>query len=165
MNKQPTAYLAAIEYHLPAATLTNQDLEHLYPGWPADKILDKTGIRLRHVASPAECSSDLGFEAARKLLERQLVPTTDIDLLLFCTQTPDYCLPTSACILQHRLGLPTSCAAFDFNLGCSGFVYGLSIANAYIRSGLARNVLLITGETYTKLIHPLDKAVRTIFGE
>jgi 3-oxoacyl-[acyl-carrier-protein] synthase III len=159
------AKIAFIEYYLPQQILTNEELEQLFVGWSAEKIYSKTGILVRHIAAQNECSSDLGTESAHKLITQNDVNPKDIDVLIFCTQTPDYCLPTTACIIQDRLGLPKSCASFDINLGCSGFVYGLSMANAYINSGMARNVLLITAETYSKVINPLDKSVRTIFGD
>jgi len=160
-----SAKISSIEYYLPEQILTNEELQALYPGWSSEKIYSKTGISTRHIASQDECASDLGFKATCKLFDGSDIKPKDIDVLIFCTQTPDYCLPTSACILQDRLGLPNSCASFDINLGCSGFVYGLSIANAYIRSEMAKNVLLITADTYSKVIHPLDKSVRTIFGD
>jgi 3-oxoacyl-[acyl-carrier-protein] synthase-3 len=89
----------------------------------------------------------------------------EIDCLLLCTQSPDYFLPTTAAVLQDRLQLPTRCAALDFNLGCSGYVYGLYLSKALIASGLARNVLLITAETYSKYVHPRDRTCRVIFGD
>src|SRR5262245_66284218 len=88
-----------------------------------------------------------------------------IDFILLCTQTPDYPLPTTACLLQSRLGLRTNVGALDFNLGCSGYVYGLSLADGLIRSGAAQRVLLVTAETYSKYIHPADRSLRTIFGD
>ncbi|HGE72009.1 TPA: ketoacyl-ACP synthase III [Candidatus Poribacteria bacterium] len=160
-----SAKISYIEYYLPEQILTNEELQTLYPRWSSEKIYSKTGISTRHIASQDECASDLGYRAAYKLFNQSNIKPEDIDVLIFCTQTPDYCLPTSACILQDRLGLPNSCASFDINLGCSGFVYGLSIAKAYICSEMARNVLLITADTYSKVIHPLDKSVRTIFGD
>lgn len=164
MNSR-TANIAFLEYYLPEQILTNEELQELFEDWSAEKIYLKTGVYTRHIASQTECSSDLGVESARRLLEQNGVRPADIDILIFCTQTPDYCIPTTACIIQDRLGLDKSCAAFDMNLGCSGFVYGLSIASAYIRSRMADNVLLITAETYSKVIHPKDKSVRTIFGD
>jgi 3-oxoacyl-[acyl-carrier-protein] synthase-3 len=89
----------------------------------------------------------------------------DVDFILFCTQSPDHFLPTSACVMQERLGIPTSTGALDFNLGCSGFVYGLGLAKALVETGQATNVLLVTAETYSKFIHPKDKSVRTLFGD
>jgi len=88
-----------------------------------------------------------------------------MDFLLFCTQSPEYYLPTGACILQDKLELGTDIGAFDYNLGCSGFVYGLGLAKSLINSNIAKNILLITSETYTKHIHPKDKGNKTIFGD
>jgi 3-oxoacyl-[acyl-carrier-protein] synthase-3 len=130
-----------------------------------DLIYRKTGIRVRHVASANETVSDLGVAAAERLFNEQGIDRSSIDFLLFCTQSPDYPLPTTACLVQDRLGLRTSIGALDFNLGCSGFVFGLSLADALIRSGAARRVLLITSETYTKYIHPTDRSLRTIFSD
>ncbi len=160
-----TAKIVSIEYCLPKQVLTNDALATLYPDWSAEKIYLKTGISKRHIASQDECSSDLGVKAAQNLLGKVGVKPEDIDVLIFCTQTPDYCIPTTACIVQYRLGLPTSCAAFDINLGCSGFVYGLWIASAFILSGMADNALLITADTDTRLVHPLDKSLRIILGD
>ena len=148
--------------YLPKRVVSNNDLALLFPDWPADQIFSKTGIRERRVAEPEQCASDLAFEAARALL---LESGNCIDWLLLCTQTPDYLLPTTACILQQRLGLPTSCAAIDFNLGCSGYVYGLALAQSLISGGGAERVLLLTADTYSKLLHPEDKTTRTIFGD
>jgi 3-oxoacyl-[acyl-carrier-protein] synthase-3 len=133
--------------------------------WPADKILDKTGIQTRHIAAPNETAVDLAEAAAKALFAQGAARAGDLDYLLFCTQTPDHILPTSACILQQRLGLRTDIGALDFNLGCSGFVYGLSLAQALIASGQARRVLLLTADTYSKLIHPMDRGVRSLFGD
>ena len=159
------AAIKAIEYYLPEGVLSSRALAEEYPGWTVDKIEEKTGIRNRHVAGVDECASDLGFQAARKLLDKEPVRLAEVDYLLFCTQSPDYFLPTTACILQDRLGLPTSVGALDFNLGCSGYVYGLSLAKGLIESGQAKTVLLITAETYSKFIHPGDRSVRTLFGD
>ena len=107
----------------------------------------------------------LGVAAAEKLFAEYNIDRDSIDFLLFCTQSPDYVLPTTACLIQDRLGLRTSVGALDFNLGCSGFVYGLSLADALIRAGTVRRVLLITAETYSKYIDPTDRSLRTIFGD
>ncbi len=159
------AAIRAIEFSLPEQVLDNQQLAALYEGWSPDKIVEKTGIEQRHVAAPDECASDLAYKAARRLFDSGACKPSEIDYLLFCTQSPDYFLPTTACLLQQRLGLPVHCGALDFNLGCSGFVYGLSLAKGIIESGQARNVLLLTAETYSKFIHPGDKSVRTLFGD
>lgn len=157
------AKIAAIEYYLPQTVLSNEELYGEFPDWPPDKIEQKLGIRKRHIAGNAETSLDLARHAARKLID--IHGTEGIDYLLLCTQSPDYWLPTSACLLQDQLNLSPETAALDFNLGCSGFVYGLSLAKGLINSNQARKVLLITAETYSKFIHPKDKANRTIFGD
>ncbi|MCR5752134.1 MAG: ketoacyl-ACP synthase III [Kiritimatiellae bacterium] len=154
-----------IAYSLPEKILTNAELSTLYPGWSEEKILSKTGIASRHVSAEDETATDLAECAAKKLLEEGGVDPKAIDFVLLCTQSPDYKLPSSACVLQHKLGIPTSAGALDYDLGCSGYVYGLSLAKGLVSGGMARNVLLLTAETYTKYIHPMDKSVRTIFGD
>jgi 3-oxoacyl-[acyl-carrier-protein] synthase-3 len=157
--------LGPIATYLPERIETNDDLRRENPEWDMDLIEGKTGILQRHVAAPNECSSDLAVRAAENLFSEYDVDRASIDYLLFCTQTPDYSLPTTACLMQQRLGLRTDIGALDFNLGCSGFVYGLSLADGLIRTGCSKRVLLITAETYTKLIHPSDRSLRTIFGD
>lgn len=159
------AAVGPIAVHLPERIETNQDLKVDNPKWDVELIASKTGIYQRHIAAPNECSSDLGVKAAEKLFSTYDVDPKSIDFLLFCTQTPDYPLPTTACLVQDRLGLSTSCGALDFNLGCSGYVYGLSLCDGLIRSGAAKRILFITAETYTKLIDRKDRSLRTIFGD
>jgi len=159
------ASVGPIAVHLPETVEDNDRLGAEFPNWNMDLIYAKTGVAARHVAAPEECASDLGVAAAEKLFEEHDVDRRSIDFLLFCTQTPDYPLPTTACLIQDRLGLPTSIGALDFNLGCSGFVYGLSLADGLIHSGAARRVLLVTAETYSKYIDPIDRSLRTIFGD
>jgi 3-oxoacyl-[acyl-carrier-protein] synthase-3 len=159
------AAIRAIEYHLPEKVLTNQHLAEAFPDWTVDKIASKIGIAERRLAAPDECSSDLAVAAAQKLFASGACRPEEIDYLLLCTQSPDYLLPTTACILQDRLGLPTTAGALDFNLGCSGFVYGLSLAKGLIETGQAGNVLLLTAETYSKFLHPEDRSVRPLFGD
>ena len=159
------AAIAAIEYHLPENALYTADLASQFPEWSAAKIDAKTGIACRRIAAAGECSSDLAVEACKKLFDSGACQPSEIDYVLLCTQSPDYLLPTTACLLQHRLGIPTSAGALDFNLGCSGYVYGLGLVEGLISTGQASNVLLITAETYSKFIHPRDKSVRTIFGD
>lgn len=154
-----------IAFELPEKVLTNAELAALYPGWSVEKILGKTGIASRHVTSESETATDLAERAARKLFSERGIDPKSLDFVLLCTQSPDFKLPSSACILQHRLGIPTSAGALDFDLGCSGFIYGLSLAKGLIFGGMAKRVLLLTAETYTKYINPMDKSVRTIFGD
>ncbi len=159
------AGIGPIAVHLPERIETNADLQTQNPSWNMELIGAKTGIHQRHIAAPDECSSDLGVLAAEKLFQEHNIDPQSIDFVLFCTQTPDYALPTTACLIQERLGLRTDVGALDFNLGCSGYVYGLSIADGIIRSGTAGRILFIAAETYTKLIHPTDRSLRTIFGD
>ena len=159
------AAIRAIEYYLPEKAVTTEQLSAEFPEWSVQKIDEKTGIQVRHIAREDECSSDLGVAAARKLFESGACAPQDIDYVLFCTQSPDYFLPTTACLIQDRLGIPVSAGALDFNLGCSGFVYGLGLAKGLVESEQATRLLLITAETYSKFIHPRDRSVRTIFGD
>lgn len=159
------AYLNGISYYLPEAVLDNAELSRLHPEWSVDKISEKTGIRQRHISAPDEFSSDMALSALELFFSEHRIGKQDIDFLLFCTQSPDYLLPTTACMLQDKIGLPKTCGALDFNLGCSGYIYGLGLAKGLIETGQAKNVLLVTSETYTKLIHDRDKSNKTIFGD
>ncbi len=159
------AAIRGIATHLPETRLSNERLASELGTWSAEEILEKTGIAERRIAAPGETASDLGVAAARKLFDGGACSPRDVDYLLFCTQSPDYFLPTTACLMQERLGMRTDIGAIDFNQGCSGFVYGLSLAKALIETGQARNVLLITAETYSKYINPRDRSVRTLFGD
>lgn len=152
-----------VEYYLPEKILTNSELSAEFPEWEADKILEKVGIRNRHIVAENDTALDLGFRAAEKVLMN--FNRESVDFVIFCTQSPDYYLPTTACILQDMLGLRRNIGAFDFNLGCSGYIYGLAIAKSLINSRLASNVLLITSETYSRHIHSSDKSNRSIFGD
>jgi len=99
------------------------------------------------------------------LFEEYRILANDIDFIMLCTQSPDYFLPTTACVLQDKLGVPTTAGALDYNLGCSGYIYGLALAKGLIHAGIAKNILLLTAETYNKHIHPTDKGNKSIFGD
>lgn len=160
------AFIKAISYYLPEKSLTNEELVKDFPEWSVDKIANKVGVNTRHVATENETASDLAVKAAEKLFEENPgISKDDVDYVLFCTQSPDFHLPTSACIIQNRLGLRTDIGALDFNLGCSGYIYGLSLAKGLVAANIAKNVLLLTGETYSKYLHHRDKGNRTIFGD
>lgn len=161
----PYAQLGPIAVHLPERVESNESLQREFPSWDLGLIEAKTGIRQRHIADKDETSADLAVAASQKLFEEQGVDASSIDFLLFCTQTPDYPLPTTSCLIQDRLGLPTHCGALDFNLGCSGYVYGLAVADGLIQSGVAKRILFLTAETYTKYIDADDRSLRTIFGD
>ncbi len=159
------AYIKAISYYLPEIIQTNEDLVKEFPEWSAEKVAKKLGISQRHLSSETETSGDLAYKAAKKLISDNNIDPVSIDFIMLCTQSPDYFLPTTACILQNKLGVSKDSGALDFNLGCSGYIYGLSLAKGLIASGTAKNILLITAETYSKFIHPKDKINRTIFGD
>ena len=158
------AYIQDIAYYLPTTVLTNEQIAERFPEWSAEKVAGKVGITERHIAADNETATDMAQKAAEQLFT-QGVDKSQIDFVLLCTQSPDYFLPSSACILQDRLGLSKDCGAFDFNLGCSGYEYGLAVAKGLIVAGIAKNILLLTAETYTKYIHPQDKGNMTIFGD
>lgn len=158
------AYIKDIAYYLPKKVLTNDQIAEMFPEWSAEKVANKVGITERHISAPDETATDMAYKAAETLFA-QGVDRSTIDFVLLCTQSGDYFLPSSACLLQDRLGLSTHCGALDFNLGCSGYEYGLAMAKGLIAADVAHNVLLLTAETYTKYIHPQDKGNRTIFGD
>lgn len=158
-------FIKAISYYLPDKIVTNEDLVKEFPEWTVEKVAAKVGVNERHVVAENETASDMATRAAEKLFTEHRIDRSTIDFILLCTQSPDYFLPTSACLIQNRLGLSTSCGALDFNLGCSGFVYGLSLAKGLLAGGIAKNVLLLTAETYSRHIHQADKGNRTIFGD
>ena len=159
------AYIKAISYYLPEKVVTNEELVKEFPEWSVDKVAQKVGVDSRHLAAEDETAGDMAEKAARKLFDEYQINPKSIDFLMLCTQSPDYFLPSTACVLQNRLGIPTSAGAFDYNLGCSGCVYGIAMAKGLIAAGIAKNVLLLTSETYNKYLHPLDKSNRSIFGD
>jgi 3-oxoacyl-[acyl-carrier-protein] synthase III len=160
-----SAAITAISYHFPSLRLSNDDIVERFPGRSADEIKYKTGISERRIAAVDECASDLAVAAVNKLFEQGSCSPAQIDFLLYCTQSPDYFLPTTACILQDRLGLSTSAGALDINLGCSGFVYGLAIAKGLVETGGVRHLLLVTADTYSKFLDHSDRSVTAIFGD
>ncbi|MCS3455402.1 3-oxoacyl-[acyl-carrier-protein] synthase-3 [Aeromonas sp. BIGb0405] len=159
------AFISCVASYLPENVLTNEQLAMEYPEWSVEKIYEKTGIRSRHIASANETCSSMAVNSAKNLFDKNNVLPEQIDYILLCTQSPDYLLPTTACIVQHELDIPTTAGALDFNLGCSGYVYGLSLAKALIESKQAKKVLLLTSELYSRYINHNDKSVRTLFGD
>ena len=154
------AYIKGISYYLPEKVMTNVELVREFPEWSVDKVAKKVGVYSRHLAAENETAGDMAEKAARKLFEEYGISPNDIDFVLLCTQSSDYFLPSTACILQDRLGIPTSAGALDYNLGCSGCIYGLAMAKGLVAGGIAKNVLLLTAETYNKYLHPSDKSNR-----
>ncbi len=159
------AFIKALAYNLPEKILDNEQIVAEFPEWTVEKINNKIGIKQRHITVEGETASDLAVGAAEKLFSINNINRAEIDYLIFITQSPDYHLPTTACLIQKRLGLSKSITSIDVNLGCSGFVTGLSLAKAVVISGQAKNVLLLTAETYSKYMHKRDKSNRTIFGD
>lgn len=159
------AYIKALAYYLPETIVSNEQLVLEFPEWTVEKIAVKVGVNKRHIAGN-ETISSMAIKAAKALFkENPDINCANVDFILVCTQSPDYFLPPTACIVQNALDIPKTCGAFDFNLGCSGYEYGLATAKGYISAGIATNVLLITAEAYNKHIHPRDKGNRTIFGD
>lgn len=143
-----SAYITKLSRYLPSKVVENQ----------MNRLTKKTGILQRHIAAENETAADLAVQAVSRLnLSKE--EKVGVDFLIFCSQSPDYILPPTACLLQDRLGLSTNCGAFDYNLGCSGYIYGLSMAKGFVESGQAKRVLLITAETYSKYTHPQDNTV------
>ncbi|MDO4880862.1 MAG: ketoacyl-ACP synthase III [Capnocytophaga sp.] len=159
------SYIKAISTYVPKKIVTNDEISERFPEWNSEKIFNKIGIAQRFVSADDEFASDLAARAIENLLSEHSIDKTSIDFLLVCTQSPDYQLPSTACLVQEKVGLPISCAALDINQGCSGYIYGLSVADGLIACGNFKNVLLVTVDTYTKYLHPKDKGNITIFGD
>ncbi len=159
-----SAFIKAISYYVPETIVSNADIVNDFPDWSEQKISVKIGINKRYLSNDLT-AGDMAERAANKLFEEYSIDRSSIDALILCTQSPDYFLPTTACILQDKLKLSTNVAAFDFNQGCSGFIYGLAIAKSFVISGIAKNILLLTSESYNKYIHPKDRGNRTLFSD
>jgi len=150
---------------VPRRIIYNYEYTEYFPAEEVKQVVDKTGIFQRRFADPGTCSSDLCFAAAEKLIEDNKIQRNEIDLLVFVSQTPDYRMPATSVLLQNRLGLERSTIAFDLNMGCSGFIYGLSIVYSLMeRSGL-RKALLLDGETRSRIYSPKDRKTAFLFGD
>lgn len=156
--------IKAVSYYLPEKVLDNAELVKEFGNWTEQKILSKTGIVERHVVTD-EITSELSAKAGENLFREHGIDRSEIDFLIICTECPDHFLPATACIVQNMLGLRKDIGAYDMNLGCSGFIYGLANAKGLISAGIAKKVLLITADTITRTIHPMDKSTRTLFGD
>lgn len=149
--------------YLPERILTNADLEKIVE--TSDEwIRDRTGIAQRHIAAEGQTTCDLAEQAARRALDAAGIEPADIDLLLVGTTTPDLVFPSTACLLQYRLGM-AECGAFDINAACSGFIYAMSVADQYIRAGNARNVLVVGAETLSRMVDWTDRSTCVLFGD
>jgi len=159
------SFIKSVSAYVPSVKITNQDIAERFPEWDSDKIFDKIGIKERHIAEPEEFVSDMAVKVIQKLAEEHGTDLSEIDYLILCTQSPDYQLPTTACVVQNRVGLKRTCGAIDINQGCSGYIYGLSLASSLVASGNFKNVLLVTADMYSKVIHPEDKGNISLFGD
>lgn len=159
------AYIKDISYYLPETIVDNAQLANDFPEWTEAKIEKKLGIKTRHITRDDETAADLAVNAAETLFSEHKTNRSEVDYCIFCSESPDYILPTTACLIQNRLGLSKKIGVLDINLGCSGFIASLSVAKGLIFAGIAKNILLLTAETYSKYMHPRDKGNRTIFGD
>jgi 3-oxoacyl-[acyl-carrier-protein] synthase III len=157
--------IEAIAYALPERVLTNEELARENPTWDMARLLDRTGVESRRIAADGETALDLGYRACLALEKRGRLLRGEIDTIIFCTETPDHPIPPNSCILHERLGLSPNVMAFDITLACSGFVYSLGIARGLVQSGTSRRVLIVTADTYSRLIHPADRSSRCLFGD
>lgn len=160
-----TARIAAVTHYLPVGRLTYEAIGISHPSWDMDKLGKIVGIRQLPISQDGEFSSHMATSAARRLLEDPAVDTDGIDYLILVTQSPDFPLPTTACLVQDALGLPQNIGALDVRLGCSGYVYALGLAKGLVASGQAKKLLLLTSDVFTKLVNSNDKATRPIFGD
>lgn len=160
------ACIKAISYYLPEKILTNEELSRIFPEYTPEEIFRRTGVKERRIAAADEIPSDSAVFATEKFFaEHPSCKKEDIDFLIFTTEMVDRRGPATACVLQNTLGLPTQLGAIDIPMGCSGFVYGLMVANALINTKVAKNILFLTGDAATKVIHPRDHELRMIFGD
>lgn len=158
------AFIKALSYYLPEDVVTNEQLGQELDEPKIDALSKQAGIRVRHVAAPGQTATDMAVEAARKLFSQYGIHPSEIGFVLYCTQCSDYQIPSSSCIIQDKLGIPVSAGAVTIDSGCSGFVYGLAIANSLIEAGVADNVLFLTSDTSSKNLLPTDKN-RMLFGD
>lgn len=157
--------LKDIAYHLPEGTVTNETLGRENPSWDMPQIEGRAGVRTRHIAKGDETALDLAVRASQKLFQKNPGLPGLIDAVIFCTQSPDYIMPPNACVLHKELGLSEDSFCFDFNLACSGYVYGLALVRGLLLSGMVKNVLFAAGDTYSKYVNPKDRATRVLFGD
>ena len=159
------AHIASVEYHLPHRVISNSELAAQHPQWQMSQVVLRSGVENRHWCDSDETALDLAESACRKLADRTGFDLSQVNAILFCTQSPDHIMPPNACLLQSRLELPHTVAALDYTLACSGFIYGLYLSKALVQSGAAKHVLLVTAETYSKWIHVNDRGPMTLFGD
>jgi 3-oxoacyl-[acyl-carrier-protein] synthase-3 len=158
-----SSYIKFIEYFLPEKLVSNSDLQFEFPDWDLNKIKSKTGVLKRHIAASNETALDLSINACIKLFK--YFDVNKIDAIIYCTQSPDYIMPSNSFLIQKEFNFNEEIICYDFNHACSGYIYGLMMADSFIKSGIARSVLLINSDTYSKYINPLDRSTRVLFGD
>ncbi|MGA7241342.1 MAG: ketoacyl-ACP synthase III [Bryobacteraceae bacterium] len=161
----PHHSILALAYRLGSERITYDDIASRFGAEAAAKVLKGSGIRNRYVAAQGVCGSDLAFEAAHEVFAAHPQARGEVDIHIHCTQSPDYFMPTTACLLHEKLGLKKECASFDINLGCSQYVYALGIADSMLSTGLGRLALITTGDTMSHTVHPKDRALVPILGD
>ncbi len=159
------AFIQHISTYIPEGFISNDEISQRFPDWNSEQIFQKIGIKKRRITNENEFVSDIAVKAINNLLKEYNIDKSTIDYLIICTQSPDYFLPTTACLVQHRVGLHKNCGAIDINQGCSGYIYGISLADALVSSGNFKNVILVTAETYSKYLHESDKGNISLFGD
>ena len=159
------SYIKAISIYLPEKVVTNEDIALVNPEWNIHEISNHTGVLQRHVAADGETPADMAVAAAEKLFSEHGIDRNTIDFIIFCTQDNDYITPTTACILQDRLNIPQNCGSFDINQGCTGYIYGLSLAKSLIENETANNILFLTAETTIRHVYIKDKSTYPLFGD
>jgi 3-oxoacyl-[acyl-carrier-protein] synthase-3 len=157
--------ICAMAAAVPRNRINNYTYTQYFPAEEVKEVVDKIGVYERRFADDNTCSSDLCFAAAEKLFADNSIDRSEIDLLVFISQTPDYRMPATSVILQHRLGLPNSTIAFDINLGCSGFIYGMAVVYSMMEKTGLRKALLLDGETRSKVYSPKDRRTAFLFGD
>lgn len=157
--------ITAISACVPKKIFSNSGLGYMIPEDSLEKLVSSIGIKEKRLAEIDVCSSDLCYKAAKKMMDDNSIDPSSIDMLLFLSLTPDYITPPTSSILQNRLGLPNTCAGFDMSLACSGFVYALSTAFAYASMSGINKVLVLVGETMSKLANPRDKVNFPLYGD
>ncbi len=154
-----------IEYYLPKKVVTNIDLAKDNPEWNIEKIEEKSGVKKRHIAEPNETALDLAIKAVEKIFSSGVISKDEIDAVIFCTQSHDYVMPANSFLIHKHFNFKQNVWTFDYNLACSGYIFGLAITSGIIETGLAKNVLLINSETYSKYINPKDRSTSILFGD
>ena len=155
--------IESIEYYLPENIVTNADLQKENPDWNLEKITEKSGVYQRHIAGKNETAYDLSIKACDKLFQTN--DKNNIDGIIYCTQSPDYIMPSNSFLMHKHFGLKDEIFAYDFNHACTGYIYCLAMANAFVKAGMAREILLVNADTYSKYINPKDRSTRVLFGD